>query len=176
MTPEQRENHINLVRRLHAAAKETPRGSLHLTVEQVEALLSAIPDVPGGLTVNVTRSPQVEEFIHRGQAAQKAVDQITPPEPDSLDGAPRVKPQSEIQRAHDILHFICGPDGPPVFKDAKIVGATHDCLAWVLGYECGQAFQENIEAALEVLKRMGFREVDIGAPISSEEARKRGLG
>jgi hypothetical protein len=84
---------------------------------------------------------------------------------------------SEIQRAHDILHFL-GTDGAPAVMDeegAVACSAAHDVLAWMLGYPCGETFQENVEGILTELQRLGYREIDIGKPISTDEAKARGL-
>jgi len=88
-----------------------------------------------------------------------------------------VRAQNEIQRAHDLLHFLVAPDFPNILDadDTVIVRAGHDAMAWVLGFPCGDAFAENLAAILAMLKRLGFEEVDVGTPISHEEAKRRGL-
>jgi deoxyribose-phosphate aldolase len=87
------------------------------------------------------------------------------------------KSQREIQRAHDILHYLGTPEAPPLFNRnaATACHAAHDALAWVLGFPCGASFQTNLDASLEELRRQGFEEIDVGNAISTEEARKRGL-
>jgi hypothetical protein len=85
--------------------------------------------------------------------------------------------QAEIQRAHDILNFLVSPDAPEIYgpDGAKLCHAVHDALAWVLGYPCGESFQTNLDNGLEMLRQLGYQEVDVGHPISSDEARERGL-
>jgi hypothetical protein len=41
--------------------------------------------------------------------------------------------------------------------------------------DCGDAFQANIDFALESLRRLGIKIVDAGEAISEEEARRRGM-
>jgi hypothetical protein len=79
----------------------------------------------------------------------------------------------QIQKAHDKLHLAVTEDFDLV--DDCNLHAAHDVLAWVLGYECGEAFAANLRAIDELLGILGFVEVDAGAPISEEEAKKRGL-
>jgi len=90
---------------------------------------------------------------------------------------PVLKSQAEIQRAHDILHFLGLPQAPAIFKreGAAVCNGVHDALAWVLGFPCGKSFAANLEAAMEELRRHGYQEVDGGEPISAAEARNRGL-
>ena len=89
---------------------------------------------------------------------------------------PAMKSREEMQRAHDILHFVT-VEAPPIFdRDGAIAAhAAHDVLAWALGFPCGEMFQSNLDATLEAIREQGYSEVDVGQPISSEEARKRGL-
>ena len=88
-----------------------------------------------------------------------------------------MKSQAEIQRAHDILHFLGTPEAPAIFdsQGAAVCHGVHDALAWVLGFPCGEGFATNLEMAIEELRRHGYEEVDVGKPISADEARKRGL-
>lgn len=88
-----------------------------------------------------------------------------------------MKNRDEIQKAHDLLHFLGSPDGPGVFRgeDAKSVHTAHDVLAWVLGFPCGDAFADNLGAAHRVVSGMGYEVLDAGEAISHTEAKKRGL-
>lgn len=75
------------------------------------------------------------------------------------------KTRAEIQRAHDILHFIAAPEAPAIFDgpgDVDMAVAVHDALAWVLGFDCGEEFQKNLDAISEEIGRRGFREVSLG--------------
>jgi len=87
------------------------------------------------------------------------------------------RPQKEIQRAHDILHFLGSPEGPPLFdKEGSLAcKAAHDTLAWVLGFPCGAHFAENLAAIQAAFKELGIREIDAGEPLSIKEAKGRGL-
>jgi hypothetical protein len=55
---------------------------------------------------------------------------------------------SEIQRAHDILHFMIA-EKLVLFENNAAVRAGHDALAWVLGFECGEVFADNVRVAEE---------------------------
>jgi hypothetical protein len=85
--------------------------------------------------------------------------------------------RARIQRAHDILHFLGTDQAPALFDEDGAIAAhaAHDVLAWVLGFPCGQAFESNLAAAVEMMGMLGYMEVDVGQPINHEEARKRGL-
>lgn len=89
----------------------------------------------------------------------------------------QLKSEQELQRAHDIVHFLGTPEAPKIFSGEGLtaVAAVHDALAWVLGFQCGEAFQENIDSIQAELRRHGYQEIDVGKPISHEEAKKRGL-
>lgn len=88
---------------------------------------------------------------------------------------PTRKSPGHIQRAHDIMHFLATPEAPPLFRDVAAYRIAHDTLAWVLGFECGKAFQNNLEMIVDQLRAQGYQEVDVGQPITAEEAKKRGL-
>ena len=90
---------------------------------------------------------------------------------------PKPKTQAEIQRAHDILHFLGTPEAPAVFDGTarKVAHGVHDALAWALGFECGETFQSNLDFISDELRRKGFEQIDVGQPISADEARKRGF-
>ena len=85
--------------------------------------------------------------------------------------------EKEIQRAHDILHFLGTESAPAIMNEEGAVAAhaAHDVLAWALGYPCGESFQENVDGILTELRKLGFQEIDIGKPISTDEATARGL-
>lgn len=87
---------------------------------------------------------------------------------------------NDIQRAHDVLHFLLMPGSPDLFMhddgDKSIaLNAAHDALAWILGYPCGDCFQTNLNTIRDALRRRGLTEIDVGKPISHEEAKARGL-
>jgi hypothetical protein len=75
----------------------------------------------------------------------------------------------EIQRAHDILHFLGTPEAPAVISDTRLIHAVHDALAWILGYPCGEAFERNLQTIKEELARLGFVEIDMGRLIYPDE-------
>lgn len=81
----------------------------------------------------------------------------------------------DVQRAHDILHFLGTPAAPAIFGDPIPIHSAHDALAWVLGFPCGDTFAANVADAITTLRQLGYREVDAGEPISPEEAQRRGL-
>jgi hypothetical protein len=85
--------------------------------------------------------------------------------------------EKAIQRAHDVMHFLGSPQAPAIFDEeaALCAHACHDALAWVLGYPCGEAFQDNLDGALAELRKHGYLEVDAGQAVTAAEARKRGL-
>jgi len=86
---------------------------------------------------------------------------------------PRMKSQAEIQRAHDILHFLGTHRGTGLFAEPEAVDAAHDALAWVLGFPCGEALDDNLSTAVAYLRVLGFVEVGFGRPLSPEEQKSR---
>ena len=85
--------------------------------------------------------------------------------------------RAEIQRAHDILHFLGTEEAPPIYDGAGAIAAAaaHDALAWILGFQCGDTFVANIEGTVDTLRKLGFAEMDVGRPIGPEEQKRRGL-
>lgn len=79
-----------------------------------------------------------------------------------------MKDQDAIQRAHDLLHYLGDPkgDAPAILdRDSAIAAhAVHDALAWVLGFPCGEAFQNNLDVLFAYLRTLGIGEVDMGEP------------
>jgi hypothetical protein len=89
-----------------------------------------------------------------------------------------MKTQAEIQKAHDILHFLTAdPDRPVMLnKEAAIAAhAVHDALGWILGFDCGVTFAENLKSIQQGLRELGYQEVDFGRVLSPEEQKRRGL-
>jgi hypothetical protein len=41
--------------------------------------------------------------------------------------------------------------------------------------QCGETFQENLDGIVTALDQLGFRQVDVGKPISTDEAKAKGL-
>lgn len=85
-----------------------------------------------------------------------------------------MRDEAAIQRAHDILHFCGTPEAPPIFSDPQAIHAAHDALAWVLGFPCGGALQENIDFAAAVLAEEGYVEIDAGRPIDPTRRKPAG--
>ena len=85
--------------------------------------------------------------------------------------------QRDIQRAHDILHFLSKPAAPVLLnrEGAIAASAAHDALAWVLGFPCGERFGDNLGRITEEILRRGYVGVELGELITDDEARKRGL-
>lgn len=69
-----------------------------------------------------------------------------------------MKSPEEIQRAHDLIHFAGTPEAPPIFDAVGSIAchAAHDVLAWVLGFECGEQFESNLEGIAEALAAAGY--------------------
>jgi hypothetical protein len=89
-----------------------------------------------------------------------------------------MKDETEIQRAHDLLHAIVVGDIPGVAftgENLASLHAAHDTLAWALGFPCGHVFEQNVDKLRQWIRQAGFEETDAGEPMSHEEARKRGF-
>lgn len=90
-----------------------------------------------------------------------------------------LKNRTEIQRAHDLLHYIVTlPEDHGLSYDSREATAmreTLSALGWVIGCACGENFQGNLDLLREVLREAGIVEIDMGRLISPEESEAEGL-
>lgn len=69
-----------------------------------------------------------------------------------------MKQPCQIQLAHDILHAVVTHEIDLGFTQDTISAAwaAHDALSWVLGFPCGNAFEENLRTIMAAAERRGF--------------------
>ena len=72
--------------------------------------------------------------------------------------------QRRIQEYHDILHSVVTAECPvPMDRPDSIAAkASHDTLAWVLGFPCGAVIEENVSYILTWASNNGYELVKYG--------------
>lgn len=90
-----------------------------------------------------------------------------------------MKTENELQRAHDLLHFLGSKNAPAPYQEpqiSSIIRAAQGAIGYAIDCpECGARLDGLLKEAWATLEQLGYQEVNAGEKLTYTEARRRGL-